>query len=47
MDTDTIIREPMSIERKRTRVAWPQGAIQARQDALRAIDTKLSAIPTP
>jgi flagellar hook-associated protein 2 len=45
MDTDAIISQLMSIESQpRTRVARQQVAIQARQDALRAVDTKLSAL---
>lgn len=45
MDTDAIIQQMMSIEAQpRTRVARQQVAIQARQDALRSIDTKLTAL---
>jgi flagellar hook-associated protein 2 len=45
MDTDAIISQLMSIESQpRTRGARQQVAIQARQDALRAVDTKLSAL---
>jgi flagellar hook-associated protein 2 len=43
MDTESIITQLMSIERvPRTRVARQQVTVQARQDALRAIDTKLT-----
>ena len=45
LDTDAIISQLMSIESQpRTRVARQQVAIQARQAALRAVDTKLSAL---
>lgn len=45
MDTDAIIQQMMSIEAQpRTRVARQQVAIQARQDALRSIDSKLTAL---
>jgi flagellar hook-associated protein 2 len=45
MDTESIISQLMSIESQpRTRVARQQVAIQARQDALRSIDTKLTAL---
>jgi len=45
MDTDAIIQQLMSIEAQpRTRVARQQVAIQARQDALRSIDSKLTAL---
>jgi flagellar hook-associated protein 2 len=45
MDADAIISQLMSIESQpRTRVARQQVAIQARQDALRSVDTKLSAL---
>jgi flagellar hook-associated protein 2 len=43
MDTESIITQLMSIEQvPRTRVARQQVAVQARQDALRQIDTKLT-----
>jgi flagellar hook-associated protein 2 len=43
LDTDAVISQLMSIESQpRTRVARQQVAIQARQDALRSVDTKLS-----
>lgn len=43
MDTESIITQLMSIESlPRTRVARQQVAVQARQDALSAIDTKLT-----
>jgi len=43
LDTDSIISQLMSIERQpRTRVARQQMTVQARQDALRQIDTKLT-----
>jgi flagellar hook-associated protein 2 len=43
MDTETIITQLMSIEQvPRTRAARQQVTVQARQDALRAIDTKLT-----
>jgi flagellar hook-associated protein 2 len=45
LDTDAVISQLMSIESQpRTRVARQQVAIQARQDALRSIDTKLTAL---
>ena len=45
LDTDAIITQLMSIEAQpRTRVARQQVAIQARQDALRQIDTKLTSL---
>jgi flagellar hook-associated protein 2 len=45
MDTEAIISQLMSIESQpRTRVARQQVAIQARQDALRSIDTKLTTL---
>jgi flagellar hook-associated protein 2 len=43
MDTESIITQLMSIEQvPRTRMARQQVTVQARQDALRAIDTKLT-----
>jgi flagellar hook-associated protein 2 len=43
LDTETIISQLMSIESQgRTRVARQQVTIQARQDALRSVDTKLT-----
>jgi flagellar hook-associated protein 2 len=45
LDTDAIITQLMSIEAQpRTRVARQQVAIQARQDALKQIDTKLTSL---
>jgi flagellar hook-associated protein 2 len=45
LDTDAVISQLMSIESQpRVRVARQQVAIQARQDALRSIDTKLTAL---
>jgi flagellar hook-associated protein 2 len=45
LDTDAIITQLMSIEAQpRTRVARQQVAIQARQDSLRQIDTKLTSL---
>jgi flagellar hook-associated protein 2 len=45
MDTEAIISQLMAVESQpRTRVARQQVAIQARQDALRSIDTKLTAL---
>jgi flagellar hook-associated protein 2 len=42
MDTESIITQLMSLEQvPRTRAARQQATVQARQDALRAIDTKL------
>ena len=45
LDTDAIITQLMSIEAQpRTRVARQQVAIQARQDTLRSIDSKLTSL---
>lgn len=45
MDTDTIITQLMSIEAApRARVARQQVAVQARQDALRQVDSKLTTL---
>jgi flagellar hook-associated protein 2 len=45
MDTDAIITQLMSIEQQpRDRMARQQVTVQARQDALRSVDTKLTAL---
>jgi flagellar capping protein FliD len=45
LDTQSIIDQLMSVERQpRTRMGYQQTAAQARQDALQAVDTKLSAL---